>query len=134
MNELEKLEPNTNSVIAKLELPNKQELESLSEMKEGYDLTVTYRTQEKWAELQDQEQRVFFLGTKQVPNDEGEMITCAVFAGEKGAFMSAQMLLLNSVETLQSGTPLKITYKGKKKNKSNQGSTNVFDVVTLVRN
>ncbi len=112
-------------------MPSTEELAKLSTLDEKFSMTARYRTQEEWAKLQDQPIRCFFIGIKQIPNDEGEMIGCAVFVSEREVFISGQMLLVDSVKRLCTNTPLVITYLGKKKNKNGKGATNLFEVVKL---
>lgn len=116
---------------ATLHLPSTEELGQLEEMETGRSLIAAYRTQEDWHERKDQEIRCFYLGIKEIPNEDGELIKCAVFAEQNAVFLGAQMVLVQAVESLPSQTPIAITYRGKKKNKSGDGSTNVFDVVIL---
>lgn len=112
-------------------MPSTEEVGELQNMETGTSLIAKYRTQEEWHELKDEPVRCFFMGMKQIPNDEGELINCGVFAEKGGVFLSAQMVLVDAVTALPSGTPIAITYRGKKKNKMSDGSTNMFDVQTL---
>lgn len=119
----------TNEVT--LSIPNLSQLGQLKGLKEVYKATAGYRTQEDWQELKGKPVRCFFLGIKQLPNEDGESVNCAVFAAEDGVFLAAQMVLVESVKNLDVKTPLQITYLGKKRNKTGEGSTNLFDVTIL---
>lgn len=112
-------------------MPSTEEVGELQNMETGTSIIAKYRTQEDWLQLKDRPVKCYFMGMKDIPNDEGEIINCGVFAEKGGVFLSAQMVLVDAVQSLESGTPICITYLGKKKNKSNEGSTNVFDVQLL---
>lgn len=122
----------TNDVV--LSIPNLAQLGELKGLKEVYKATAAYRTQEEWYGYKDQPIRCFFLGVKELPNDEGESVNCGVFAAEDGIFLAAQHVLVESVKNMAANTPIQITYKGKKKNKTSDGSTNIFEVVILGAN
>lgn len=122
----------TNEVM--LSIPNLSLLGELKGLKEVYKATAQYRTQEEWYGYKDKPVRCFFLGVKELPNDEGESVNCGVFAAEDGIFLAAQHVLVESVKSLDSNTPIQITYQGKKKNKTSEGSTNLFEVVILGAN
>lgn len=112
-------------------MPSTEELGSLSTMDTKFQLNVKYKTQEDWQQMKGIPVRAFYMGLKEVPNDEGEMIKCAVFVTEKEVFISAQMVLIDAVMRLPMKTPVEITYIDKKANKTSKGATNLFDVKTL---
>jgi hypothetical protein len=112
-------------------IPNTDELGVLDEMQEGFGLTMKYKTQDEWAAIKDKPLRCFYMGMRQVPNKDGEAVECAVFVSKKETFMSGQMVLIESVKSLAPKTPIQIVYRGKKKNTSSDGATNLFDVTTL---
>ena len=112
-------------------IPNTEELGKLDDMKEDFSLVLKYKTQEEWAELKGKPIRVFFMGMKEIPNDEGEAVNCAVFVSKTEAFISGQMVLVEAVRQLHPKTPIEIIYEGKKPNKSTSGSTNIFNIRTL---
>lgn len=126
---------NTNLVPAKtsvtIELPTIENLAALSSLKEVYNMNPAYRTVEEWATLKDTAIRCFFLGMKDIPNEEGEAVQCAIFADAKQIFLCAQFIIVESMRNEEKNTPFQITYKGKKANKSSKGSTNLFDIVKL---
>ena len=107
------------------------DLSQLDDMVVGKSYVAKYRTQEDWQMLKDKPLRCIFLGIKEIPNSDGELIKCAVFADKSGVFLSAQMMIMDAVSHMVSMKPLVITYTGKKPNKSGQGSTNIFDVAEL---
>lgn len=117
-----------------LVIPNTTQLGHLKGLKQVYKATAAYRTQEEWYSYKDKPVRCFFLGIKELPNEAGESVNCGVFAAEDGIFLAAQHVLVESVKSLASNTPLQITYQGKKKNKNSEGSTNLFEVVILGEN
>ncbi len=119
----------TNEVV--LSIPNLAQLGQLTGLKEVYKATAGYRTQEEWAKLEDEPVRCYFLGIKQLPNEDGESVNCGVFSAQDGIFLAAQHVLVESVRSLDTNTPIQITYKGKKVNKTSKGSTNLFEVVIL---
>ena len=113
-----------------LEIPNTESLGELKDMRPVYNMTAKYRTQEEWMDYKDEPIRAYYLGIKEIPNPEGEMVACAVFATESEVFLSGQMVLVDAAKKLANKTPVEITYLGKKRNKKS-GSTNMFDVVIL---
>lgn len=112
-------------------IPNTEELGQLQDLKPKFSLNLKYKSADDWAALKDQPQRCFFMGMKDIPNEDGEMINCGVFVTPKECFISGQMTLVEAVKNLNSKTPVEITYRGKKSNKSSDGSTMIFDVETL---
>ena len=114
-----------------LVIPNTESLGKLKEMAPQFSLNMRYKTADDWASVKDKPMRVFYMGQKAVPNDDGELITCGVFVSEKEVFIAGQMVLVEAVKSLPEKTPLEITYRGKKDNKSSQGTTMLFDVIKL---
>lgn len=113
-------------------IPDTESIGRLKEMNPAFSLTLKYRKAEDWAVLKNQEVRAFYMGMKDIPNDKGDMVHCAVFVTETECFLSAQTTLVEAVRSLPSGTPLAITYRERKTNKSDSSrSTCVFDVITL---
>lgn len=109
------------------------DLSKLDDLRPGKSHVAKYRTQEDWALLQAQPIRCFYLGIKEIPNDQGEVIKAAVFVEKLGIFLCSQKVLLDAVRHMVTMSPVIITYMGKKKNKSTAGSTNLFDVVELIK-
>ncbi len=112
-------------------IPDTESLGTLQELEPQFSLNLKYKTADDWAVLKDQPLRAFYMGTKEVPNENQEVINCAVFVTEKECFIAGQMTLFESVKNLAVKTPVEITYKGKKNNKSTDGTTMIFDVVKL---
>ncbi len=112
-------------------VPDTESIGKLKELKPKFSLTLKYKSADDWAALKDQSIRVFYMGIKGIPNEKGEVINCGVFVSEKEAFLSGQMTLIEAVRNLPSKTPLQITYRGKKANKSTNGQTMIFDVEKL---
>lgn len=115
-------------------IPDLTQLGTLKGLKEVYKATASYRTQEEWIEFKEKPIRCFFLGVKELPNEEGESVNCGIFAAEDGIFLAAQHVLVESVKTMPKNTPIQIVYKGKKRNKTGEGSTNLFEVTILGEN
>ena len=113
-------------------MPNTESLGQLKEMQPDFSLTMKYKTADDWAAIKGQEVRAFFMGIKEIPNDDGELVTCGVFVSTTECFIAGQKLLVEAVRNLDSRTPVAITYKEKKANKSTEGSTMIFEVRTLV--
>lgn len=112
-------------------IPGTESISKLKELEPKFSLTLKYKTADDWASVKDQPLRVYYMGLKNIPNEDGELIACGVFVSEKQAFISGQMTLIEAVRNLPSQTPLQITYKGKKANKSSNGQTMIFDVEKL---
>lgn len=127
VNEVEKLA----GTEVKFFIPDTDSLGMLDTLEPQFNLTMRYKTMEDWAMLKDQPVRAFYMGLKEIPNDKGEVVNCAVFVSKTECFISGQMLLIESVANLPLKTPVEITYKGKTPNKSTDGSTCVFNVVRL---
>lgn len=129
------MEPNELSQIAGQEvtlfIPNTEEIGRLESMSNKFSLTTKYRSADDWAALKDKKVRCFFMGLKDVPNDEGEAITCGVFVSPIDVFLSGQKVLVDAIKHLPTQTPLEIIYRGKKNNKTTEGSTMMFDVSIL---
>lgn len=113
-------------------MPSTASLGTLKEMQPDFSLTMKYKTADDWAAIKGQEVRAFFMGIKEIPNDDGELVTCGVFVTPAECFIAGQKLLVEAVRQLDSRTPVAITYKEKKANKSSEGSTMIFDVRTLI--
>lgn len=113
-------------------MPTTESLGQLKEMRPDFSLTMKYKNADDWAAIKGQEIRAFFMGIKEIPNDDGELVTCGVFVSETECFIAGQKLLVEAVRNLDSRTPVAITYKEKKANKSSDGSTMIFEVRTLV--
>lgn len=112
-------------------IPNTESLGQLNELKPSFSLTLKYKTADEWAALKDQPVRAYFMGMKEIPNEDGEMINCALLVSQSECFLSGQMTLIEAVKNLQPQTPIEITYRNKRNNKSSQGSTMIFDVIKL---
>lgn len=113
-------------------MPNTASLGKLKEMQPDFSLTMKYKTGDDWAAIKGQEVRAYFMGIKEIPNENGELVTCGVFVSATECFIAGQKLLVEAVRQLDSRTPVAITYKEKRANKSTEGSTMVFDVKTLI--
>jgi hypothetical protein len=112
-------------------IPNTEEIGKLKELKPEFSLNLKYKTADDWAAIKDKPLRAFYMGMKEIPNEEGEVIQCGAFISESECFISGQKLLVDAIRNLNSKTPVEITYRGKSQNKSTEGSTMKFDVVTL---
>ncbi len=124
---------NSATVNVELSLKSQAQLRNLDGLKRGFKTTVGYRTQEEWAKREDEPEICFFLGFKEIPNDEGEAVRCAILQNRMEVFLSAQKVLIDALSPLEAGTPVEIVYQGKKKNKSTAGSTNLFEVFVLTQ-
>lgn len=112
-------------------IPNTEQIGKLESMDSKFSLTTKYRSADDWAALKDKPIRCYYMGTKDIPNDQGEAITCGVFVTPTEVFLSGQKVLVDAIKPLPEQTPLMITYKGKKANKVAEGSTMLFDVSIL---
>lgn len=112
-------------------IPNTESLGVLKELTPKFSLTMKYKSADDWATLKDKPVRAYYMGIKEVPNEDGEMVLCGIFVSETEVFLAGQLILVEAVKNLQNSTPLEMTYRGKKSNKSGNGSTMMFDVQTL---
>lgn len=112
-------------------IPNTEQLGVLNELKPEFSLTMKYKTADDWAAIKDKPLRCFYMGIKEIPNENGEIIKCGTFVSQNECFISGQMTLTEAVKVLPVKTPVEIIYRGKKGNKSSDGSTMIFDVSTL---
>lgn len=112
-------------------IPNTEQIGRLETMKSQFSLTTKYRSAEDWAVLKDKPVRCYYMGLKDVPNDQGDAVCCGVFVSPIDVFLSGQKVLVDAVRHLSEQTPIQITYKGKKTNKTTEGSTMIFDVSIL---
>lgn len=113
------------------EILNTETLGQLKDMQPGFSPSLKYKTADEWAKHKGQELRAYYMGMKEIPNEDGELIACGVFITETECFLSGQLTLVEAVKMLPLKTPVGITYLGKKNNKSSNGSTMLFDVITL---
>ena len=115
------------------EIPNLEEFEVAS-----VDLSYEYWTPEEEGECR----RMFFMGIQpmDVPDhqdaDKHVSLDCAVFlqthpSGEHKTIVNGSVRLKSIVERLDPQTPVQITYRGKKKNRSNGNMSDQWSVVTL---
>ncbi len=112
-------------------IPNTEAIGQLKSLDKKFSLNTKYKSADDWASIKDKPVRCYYLGIKEVPNEQGEAINCGVFASESEVFLSGQKVLVDAVKNLKEKTPLEITYRGKKPNKSTDGSTMLFDVEML---
>jgi hypothetical protein len=112
-------------------MPDTESLGSLKEMTPKFSLNVKYKSAEDWAVLKDKPIRAFYMGLKDIPNDKGELIKSGVFVTEKEIFINGSMILIDAVRNQNIKTPVQITYRGKKANKTTDGSTMMFDIEIL---
>lgn len=117
-------------------MPDTESIGQLESMEAKYSLNIKYKAADDWAALKDKPLRAFYMGIKEVPNEEGEMIMCGLFATAKEVFISGQTTLIEAIKMLppstdENKTAVQITYRGKKQNKSTDGSTMIFDVEKL---
>ncbi|MDV7696255.1 hypothetical protein N6B72_04895 [Chryseobacterium soli] len=112
-------------------IPNTEELGQLENLTDQFSLTMKYKTADDWAATKGQELRCFYMGTKEIPNDKGELVNCGVFVTKTECFIAGSMTLFEAVRQLPVKTPLSIIYQGKKPNKTSDGQTMIFDVKTL---
>ena len=112
-------------------IPNTEALGQLDDLTPDFSLTIKYKSADDWAEIKDKPLRAFYMGLKDIPNEDGEMVKCGLFVSKKECFISGQMTLIEAVKSLPPQTPIEIVYRGKKSNKSSNGSTMIFDISKL---
>ncbi|MCG8213587.1 hypothetical protein J2Q11_12335 [Tenacibaculum finnmarkense genomovar finnmarkense] len=114
-----------------IDIPSTEQLGNLKTMETGFNMNPKYRTKEDWFELKGIEVRAYYLGLKDLPNDDGEAVVCAVFATEEEIFFAGQKILVDAVKKLDLKTPVSIVFLDNKKNKSTAGSVMLFEVKLL---
>lgn len=112
-------------------MPSTDALGALATMTPDFSLILKYKKADDWALLKNQEVRAYYMGIKEIPNTDGELVTCAIFVSSNECFLAGSMVLIEAVRTLDKGTPVAITYRGKSQNKKTEGETMRFDVITL---
>lgn len=113
-------------------IPDTESLGRLNQMDHSFSLTLKYRKAEDWAALKNKEVRAYYMGMREIPNKDGELVHCGTFVTDTECFLSAQTTLIEAVRQLAPGTPIAITYRERRTNKNDSSrSTCVFDVVTL---
>ena len=112
-------------------MPHTDALGSLEDMEADFSLNIKYKTKEKWGAWKDRPIRAFYMGMKEIPNEDGEVVNCGVFVSQSECFISGQMTLIEAVSRIEPNTPVEVTFRGSKNNKSSKGSTMIFDVVKL---
>ncbi|WP_233881845.1 hypothetical protein [Tenacibaculum piscium] len=114
-----------------IDIPSTEQLGSLKTMETGFNMNPKYRTKEDWIELKGVEVRAYYLGLKELPNDDGEAVVCGVFATEEEIFFAGQKILVDAVKKLDMKTPVSIVFLETKKNKSTAGNVMLFEVKLL---
>lgn len=112
-------------------IPNTETLGKLDKLNPTFSLTLKYKSADDWAALKDKPVRAYYIGMKEIPNEEGDLINCALLVSQTECFLSGQKTLVEAVKNLEPNTPIEITYRNKRNNKSSQGSTMIFDVEKL---
>ena len=112
-------------------IPDTESLGKLKSLEPKFSLNLKYKTADDWAVLKDKPIRAFYMGLKDIPNDKGELVKCGVFVTETECFINGSMTLVEAVQSRPIKTPVQITYRGKKNNKSSEGSTMIFDTEIL---
>lgn len=141
-NEIAKTE-DLNATVAKSEIanvagtevtffmPNTEQLAKLETLEPKRSLTLKYKNADEWAAIKGKPLKAYYLGIREIPNEDGELIKCGVFVTATENFISGQKVLVEAVTPLEAGTAVEITYVEKSKNKSTDGSTMRFEVNIL---
>ena len=79
-------------------IPDTESLGQLNEMQPEFSLTLKYKTADEWAKLQDKPVRAYYMGMKEIPNEDGEIVNCALFVSTTECFLSGQMTLIEAVK------------------------------------
>jgi len=112
-------------------IPDTESLGVLDDLEPKFSLNLKYKSSDDWAGIKDKPIRCYYMGVKEIPNENGELVKCGVFVSQRECFISGQMTLIDAVKNLNVQTPVQITYRGKKANKSSDGQTMIFDVEKL---
>lgn len=127
-NEIEK---QTNLTPVTFYMKDTESIGKLADMDQVFSLTTKYKTADDWAQLKNEEIKVYYMGLQDIPNKDGELVVCGKFLSQQECFISGQKLLVEAVKDLPIGTPISIIYRDKKANKSTEGSTMIFDIALL---
>lgn len=112
-------------------IPDTESLGKLDSLEPKVSLNMSYRLKEEWEKLKDKPIKAYYLGLKQIPNPEGQLVVCGLFATSKDVFLAGGTILIELIKDLPQKTPLQLTYLGvKMTKKSNQEMLN-FDVSRL---
>lgn len=130
LNKMNNTEKQETAAIAVF-VPDSSTIQKLDQMKPVFSTVTKYKTADDWATIKDKPLRAYFLGLTDITNDAGEAVQCGHFVTSDEIFISGQRILVDAVRTLPVKTPVEITYRGKKANKSSDGSTMMFDVKIL---
>lgn len=97
-------------------IPDTESLGKLDSMEPTMALNMKYRLQEEWELIKGKPVKCYFLGIKVIPNPEGELVNCGLFASSKEIFLAGGIILIDLIRDLQPKTPLQITYLGTREN------------------
>ncbi len=111
-------------------IPDTETLGKLDALEPKVSLNMGYRMKEEWERLKNQPIKAYYLGLKQIPNPEGQLVTCGLFVTSKDVFMAGGMILIELIKDLPQKTPLQLTYLGVKVTKNEKEMLN-FNVSRL---
>lgn len=111
-------------------IPDTETLGKLDTLEPKVSLNMGYRMKEEWERLKNQPIKAYYLGLKQIPNPEGQLVTCGLFVTSKDVFMAGGMILIELIKDLPQKTPLQLTYLGVKVTKNEKEMLN-FNVSRL---
>ena len=113
-------------------IPNTESLASLKDMTPKVSLNFAYRMEAEWETLKGKPIRAFYLGIKQIPNPEGNLVNCGLFASSTEIFLAGGIILIVAIKNLPLKTPLQLTYLGTKETKADSNNRAVtFDIQIL---
>jgi len=119
-------------------IPDTESLGALDNMDASLNLRLKYKKVEDWEKEVNKPIRVWYLGLRQIPNENQENVLCALFASAGEIFLAGQKVLVDAVSPLPATdiennirTGVQITYLGKQTNKTNENETCIFDIQKL---
>lgn len=111
-------------------IPDTETLGKLDDLEPKVSLNMGYRLKEEWERLKGKPIKAYYLGLKQIPNPEGQLVTCGLFVTSKDVFMAGGIILIDLIRELPQKTPLQLTYLGVKVTKGEKEMLN-FNVSRL---
>lgn len=114
-------------------IPDTEKLGKLETLEPNLNLNLSYRKEEVWeSDYRDKPIRAYYMGMKQIPNENGELVLCAIFVTKVDTFLAGGVILIDRLKELAPETPIELTYRGTKENKKDPNKKMLtFDIKRL---